>query len=506
MWVEKKNMSINLESSEYLKMTIIFKSSYGYMIEKPIQELTQKEKTYIYSNNLNPLTYIGFIKNKKYHGKGFIFNNGNIECFSVFQHGKKNGMTVEFEENDIIIFQGNYKNGKKHGYGEWFDFDEQGNRYLVYEGNLENDKYQGDGKLYNKELIYIGNFEKNKLNGNAKIINRQNNKCIFEGNFVNNHIQGQGVCYLYDQNHEIYSEYRGNFSKCMWDGFGVLRTISSIYEGTFKKGKLVHGKKFAYGRLIYDGFYSKDYEYHGNGCLIENDETIYVGNFKNGMKHGAGVLMKFDTLDVIYEGLFENNHMKVSSREYLLQEFELKKMLELGSIEPKFISKVSEKIKRKTLEKFMNTRNIPFVKQNRKKDLLQKIVYFHHLQTPSRSSCSKIKKEYLVEFIHHKNGVVKKKLRHKTKPQLLKLLESNSTANDEEDDSYDFFGNQIETPVLGIDGVIYDEKSVLELKERNMQPVLFNGIPLTKFYTYDEVADQPEKKMLFQKFVSRFNL
>ncbi len=101
---------------------------------------------------------------------------------------------------------------------------------------------------------------------------------------------------------------------------------------------------------------------------------------------------------------------------------------------------------------------------------------------------------------------MKKKLRHKTKPQLLKLLESNSTANDEEDDYYDFFGHQIETPVLGIDCVIYDEKSVLELKERNMQPVLFNGIPLTKFYRYDEVADQPEKKMLFQKFVSRFNL
>ena len=499
-------MSITLESSEYLKMTIIFKSSYGYMIEKPIEQLTQKEKLFIHDNNFHPVIYIGFLKNKKYDGKGFTFYNGNIDCYSVFEQGKKNGMTVEFEKNDIIIFQGYYKNGKKHGYGEWFDVDEQGNRYLVYEGYLENDKYHGQGKLYNKELIYIGNFENDKLNGIARIINRENNKCIFEGNFVKNHIQGQGVCYLYDENGQIYSQYTGDFENCMWHGFGILRTMNSIYEGTFKKGKLIHGKKFAFGKLIYDGFYSKDYEYHGHGCLVENDETIYVGNFKNGLKHGQGVLMKFDTLDVIYEGPFEKNHMKVSSREYLLQEFELKKVLELGDIRPKFISKLSEKIKRKTLEKFMNTRNIPFVKHNRKKDLLEKIVYFHHLENPSRSSCSKIKKEYLIEFIHHKNGVVKKKLRHKTKPQLLKLLESEPFTTNDDDDAYDFFGNEIQTPILGIDGVIYDEKSVLELQQRNMQPVLFNGIPLTKFYKYDEVVDQPEKKILFQKFASKFNL
>lgn len=500
-------MSIILESSEYLKMTIIFKSSYGYMIEKPIEQLTKKEKLFIHDNNFHPVIYIGFLKNKKYDGKGFTFYNGNIDCYSVFEKGKKNGMTVEFDKNDIIIFQGNYKNGKKHGYGQWFDVDEEGNnRHLVYEGYLENDKYHGQGKLYNKELIYIGNFENNRLNGLAKIINRENHKCIFEGNFVKNHIQGQGVCYLYDENGQIYSQYTGDFENCMWHGFGILRTINSIYEGTFKKGKLIHGKKFAFGKLIYDGFYSKDYEYHGHGCLVENDETIYVGNFKNGLKHGQGVLMKFDTLDVIYEGPFEKNHMKVYSREYLVQEFELKKLLELGDVRPKFISKLSEKIKRKTLEKFMNTRNIPFVKHNRKKDLLEKIVYFHHLENPSRSSCSKIKKEYLIEFIHHKNGVVKKKLRHKTKPQLLKLLESEPLTTNDDDDSYDFFGNEIQTPILGIDGVIYDEKSVLELQKRNMQPVLFNGIPLTKFYKYDEVVDQPEKKILFQKFASKFNL
>ena len=111
-----------LETEEYLKMNIVFKSCYGYTITKKVDELTQKEKNYIIQNNFYPIDYIGNLEKNKYHGDGFIFENGNLSCYSQFQMGRKSGITFDYQD-EIIIYSGTYEDGRRSGFGQLYELD-----------------------------------------------------------------------------------------------------------------------------------------------------------------------------------------------------------------------------------------------------------------------------------------------------------------------------------------------------------------------------------------------
>lgn len=495
-----------LEQTEYLNMSIMFKSSYGYMIQKEINQLTEKERKYLYLHQYEDVQYIGHVNSlNKYNGRGFIFQNGKLHCYSHFVNGKKDGTTVEYMENNIS-FRGMYKDGKRNGYGELFEKNENGEYRIVFEGNFEDNKYSGMGKFFpDDELCYVGNFEKNKLHGeNVKIYNIKTGNCIFQGTFNMNKIEGFGKYFMYNDDNVLCSQYEGNYLNSKWDGKGVLKTMDTIYEGEFKKGELLRGKEISFGKLKYDGSF-KNFKYHGHGSLIDNEDTIYVGEFRENMKHGEGVLMKWDSLDILYEGKFENNHMKMTSTEYINNEFQIKKMLEQNEENTLVTTK---NLKKKHIMKFMSNRKIPYKKRTTKKQLLERIQQFHWIDKKllynSSRSIQQIKKEHLVDYI--KTNLKKTtKTKQKTKGELFQILLENENLKKEQeinhdDDFYDFFGNEIKDPVLGNDGIIYDKLSCIELKERNMEPVLFNGIPLKSFYTYDELADEPEKQKLFDNY------
>lgn len=482
-----------IESDENLKMFIIFKSSYGYKIQKLLESLTEKELEYIHRNEYKPIIYIGYLEKNRYEGLGFIFKNGVIVVHSTFKNGKKNGSTIEYVNNHVS-FQGEYVDGKKSGFGRLYNVDDK--HILTYEGLFQDDKYHGKGKYFCDDLCYDGYFTKNKLCGRAQIYDVIKGNCIFDGNFEENIIQGYGTGYVYDNENYLYMEYKGNYEDCVWHGKGILIFENNIYDGNFRKGKLINGRKFQEGNLVYDGDFCK-YEYHGYGSLIENDETIYLGTFKHGLKHGKGVLMKWDSLDVIFEGNFENNHMKTVSNKSIKDEFEIKKILESNVM----IKNSIQKIEVKNIHNYMKKKEIPYTKKQNKKKLLEKIIQFDWIDKKafyqSSRPITKIKKEYLIEFINTRHGK-KMKLKHKNKSELLKLIQKNKK---EEVDNYDFFGNEIKNPVLGCDGIIYDKSSSIELQERNMQPTIHNGIKLTEFFTYEQVSNDLEKKKLFENYL-----
>lgn len=495
-----------LETEEYLKMNIVFKSCYGYTITKKVDELTQKEKNYIIQNNFYPIDYIGNLEKNKYHGDGFIFENGNLTCYSQFQMGRKSGITFDYQD-EIIIYSGTYKDGRRSGFGQLYELDLEKNRFLVYDGLFHNDKFHGQGVLYSKDHIFKGAFFQNKLNGYARIYDKTTNNVLYQGNLVDNRIEGFGENYIYDNEGYIQMFYRGLFTDGVWeDSNGYLEKKDAIYKGRFTNGTFVHGQQYMFGNLIYNGDFTSSFQYEGNGSLIENEKgTIYVGEFKSGMKDGTGVLMNWDSMEVIYEGEFEKNHMKLSSNEYLQTEYELKKMMELNEEDEESLEQLAKKIKKKHIYQFMTEKDLPIHKQKTKKELLESIRQFDWMDKlvtkNSERSLVKLKKDYMVQYYKHKTKENGRQLHKKNKLEIVNLLKKqHEEMLKQEEQEYDFFGHEIQTPVLGSDGQIYDLESMKKLEEMEMKPTIFNGIPLTHYYTYEQIQNDPEKKECFKNY------
>ena len=81
-------------------------------------------------------------------------HNGNI----IYELINGTGKVKEYDY-DILLFEGEYLNGKRHGYGkEYFD------GKLSYEGEYLNGKRNGKGKEYNYKgkLEFEGEYSNNK--------------------------------------------------------------------------------------------------------------------------------------------------------------------------------------------------------------------------------------------------------------------------------------------------------------------------------------------------------
>lgn len=72
---------------------------------------------------------------------------------------------VEFFENGNISYEGNFENGKYHGFGKKYTV--QG--HLMYQGNFEEGLPNGEGTLFTRSTIVEGTFAEGKLNGKVKI-------------------------------------------------------------------------------------------------------------------------------------------------------------------------------------------------------------------------------------------------------------------------------------------------------------------------------------------------
>ena len=92
-----------------------------------------------------------YLYNKKWTGKGYD-ENGNI----IYELINGNGKVKEYENNKLI-FEGEYINGKRNGKGKEYE-----NKKLIFEGKYKNGKRNGKGKeYYDDKLIFEGEY----LNG-----------------------------------------------------------------------------------------------------------------------------------------------------------------------------------------------------------------------------------------------------------------------------------------------------------------------------------------------------
>ena len=203
--------------------------------------------------------------------------------------GKRHGKGI-MRWTDGDVYQGEYKEGKMHGKGiykfksgktyngEWVNGNMEGKgimRYTdgVYEGDWKNDKREGKGKFTWAEEdvrgnVYEGEWKNDSRNGKGKMKYVEQH-CTYEGNWEEGRKQGKG--------------------KITWTYGG--RT-SRVYEGDFDYD-CMHGQgKYTFNDdngSYYEGEFKFNF-FYGYGHLF-NKEGDYVGDFKMNKREGKGIMI-----------------------------------------------------------------------------------------------------------------------------------------------------------------------------------------------------------------------
>ncbi|KAK7115210.1 hypothetical protein V1264_001128 [Littorina saxatilis] len=175
---------------------------------------------------------------------------------------------------------GEKRNFKREGYGVYV----YENQYFRYEGEWKNGKKHGHGKLLMKDgTYYEGQFVNGEINGHGfKYFSFSH--CKYTGQFLDGEMHGYGVMQYKDG-----SIYEGHWHKNKKQGFGVLRTSSkAVYEGTFSgHQRNGEGSQTYDNGDRYEGYWVMD-KRHGHGELYCADFSYYVGQFAEDMFHGEG--------------------------------------------------------------------------------------------------------------------------------------------------------------------------------------------------------------------------
>ena len=262
--ITPENLKINIISipeedqieskSMPLELSLLIKSKFNKVNKTPIKFISitseefidiQNRNTYAkeiinqYTPQLNQINYENDVKyqnippirvidpegGSQYYQGGY---NSRGEC-----HGK--GIWIRDYDiyignfrNDQLINNGNFKNGKREGYGE-----EKYNEGDEYKGAFFNDEKCGKGQyIFADGSRYDGNFRNNKFNGFGQI--SLNNGDFIRGEFKNGKLNGEG-----DVNWKDGTKFVGNFVKGKKYGVGTyISNDGQIYKATWEDDDL----------------------------------------------------------------------------------------------------------------------------------------------------------------------------------------------------------------------------------------------------------------------------
>jgi hypothetical protein len=216
-------------------------------------------------------------------------------------------------DQEIFLYEGTFRMGKKHGYGYEFRIPDNLDYKIFYRGEWENNLEDGCGFLIksdkNIKIFQEGNFEKGifKHGKQIRIEELDKDSYISEnyiGLIVDNMYHGEGSLkrkYIkissYGDRVEIDQEYEyeGQFERNKENGKGVSKKKlhQTGYNYTYK-GEFVDGLMHGYGSIEFEGeYYIKTYE----GLFQQDKWCCFYGR------------VEFKSGD-IYEGFFDKNHGK----------------------------------------------------------------------------------------------------------------------------------------------------------------------------------------------------
>lgn len=144
----------------------------------------------------------------------YIYNKNYEKGEEIFFNYVENKYRYEEEYGEVIFderdrYNGDYKDGMKHGYGTMYFYN--GDKYT---GEWKKDNIEGYGIMYFASGDkYEGQWKNNKMHGKGTLY--FDNGCKYEGEWVNNFMEGKGKVMFQDG-----SWYEGEFKHDMYHGIG----------------------------------------------------------------------------------------------------------------------------------------------------------------------------------------------------------------------------------------------------------------------------------------------
>ena len=208
----------------------------------------------------------------------------------------------------------------------------------AYEGELKNGKRHGEGiYISENEFCYIGEWKEDKMDGEGIFI--KNNGEAYRGIWENGEIiegrYGQSNINIKKRTIILTKEFFDELFLSIWNKIIDNKDyVDEYYEGTFKDWKFNGKGKYIYENGdIYEGKF-KDYKYNGYGKMIYKNGDKYEGDFKdnkfdgkgkftwkkkneeydgqwkNGKRHGEGTMISYGKIyNSKVHGIWENDEL-----------------------------------------------------------------------------------------------------------------------------------------------------------------------------------------------------
>ncbi|XP_031818860.1 MORN repeat-containing protein 1 isoform X2 [Sarcophilus harrisii] len=212
--------------------------------------------------------------------------------------------------------------GVSQGYGHYL----YPNTFFRYEGEWKDGKKHGHGKLLFKDgSYYDGEFVDGEIIGMGQRYWSSSGN-IYSGQFVLGELHGHGVM--------IYKEggkYEGEFYQGMREGHGSLTDKNGqVYQGAFHENK-----KHGVGQMVfnngdsYEGDWILD-QRQGHGVMHYADGSIYKGQWRNNVFNGQGLMIHCS--GIIYDGLWINGYPATQASKIVILGPTVIKMVQGSSI------------------------------------------------------------------------------------------------------------------------------------------------------------------------------
>ena len=215
------------------------------------------------------------------------------------------GKYFEYDKEDSLIFEGQYKDGGKNGKGKII---KEG--ITIFEGEFLNGKrWNGNGYDFKGNIVY-------KLKNGNGFVKEYNpdNSLLFEGNYINGEKNG----YIKEYNISGNLVFEGNYVDGKRNGFGKEYIQTEILLFPFScyciKNNLNMINEEYDDYLYYEGEYKTELRDEKEKENVEKEkenvekDLVYEGEYLNGLRNGYGKEYKNGKL--IFEGEYLNGERK----------------------------------------------------------------------------------------------------------------------------------------------------------------------------------------------------
>ena len=302
-----KKISVTGKGTTYFKSGAIYKGYHENCYE-------DGKGTMYYTDGV---TYKGNWQKGAYYGKGKLsFYEGVYYVgFFDYRNDNRNFSGKKFLPSGSY-YEGSFINKNLEGFGRYYNSFKE----LIYEGEYKNNQRNGYGKYYYPDRSYYsGEWKDNKKHGKGFI--KYLDGSTIEGTWKDDVYDGKFVITDLLTNEKITCDYKNGIlietvkvsklkPKVKYETQKLILKNNKEYEGQVLNGK-PHGRGVCIDKSSgltrkYEGSFIKG-KFSGYGTMIQNDSK-YVGQFKNFMRHGVGV-QYYGNSNAETWGTFKNNEL-----------------------------------------------------------------------------------------------------------------------------------------------------------------------------------------------------